>query len=92
MKKVITPSTPEVAAYYCDGCKQLVCTMPITEQQVINREFCLQMAGDFKHAAFNLAFCEECGLKIVLLIEKEFNTKIDSNIFDDRDLTVDMSE
>lgn len=88
MKTILTPPSLEVAEYHCDGCKQLVTTsgIPLEDpKNITNREFCLQMAGSFSNLAFDLVFCKECGLKIVELIEREFNFKITSTLFEDEE-------
>jgi len=85
MKKVITLPLPEIAEYTCDGCNKLVTIsgIPLDDpRNVTNKEFCVQLRGDFPLLVFDLAFCQDCGMKLVEVIEREFRIKIQSNIFD----------
>jgi len=91
MKKLLEKSKEEIAEYYCDGCSKLVCISGIPmfdDKNNTGREFCLQVRGNFGYnspadvLAFTKNYCGDCGIKIVELIEKEFNTKIESTIFE----------
>jgi hypothetical protein len=89
MKRLIEPSKPEIAEYYCDLCKQLVLIDGLPQDQVpeTNKRFSLAIQGDFGIISntpglfFNLDLCNECGEKVVKLIESSFNIKIESSKF-----------
>jgi hypothetical protein len=89
MKKIIEPMKNEIAEHYCDLCKQLVLIDGLPQDQVpeTNKRFSLAIQGDFGIISntpglfFNLDLCNECGEKVVKLIESSFNIKIESPKF-----------
>lgn len=91
MKKLIEPSKPEIAEYYCDGCKQLVLIDGLPEDQVpeTNRKFgvALQVSLGYNetHAALvtNLDLCEDCGWKLCKAAENLFKINIETPNFED---------
>lgn len=94
MKKIIEKSKEEIAEHYCDICKNLVLITGLPEYQIpqINREFSVALQGSFGVQSnmsglfFNLDICNECGEKVVKLVESSFNIKIESPKFHEENL------
>lgn len=93
MKKLIEKQKDEIAEFYCDGCKKLVVIagIPIEKQPETGLEFCVTIHGNFGYnkdyngLIFDNHYCNDCGSKIVNMLETLFEENIKSPEFEDID-------
>lgn len=91
MQKIIENPKEAIIEHYCDGCKKLIIISGISEdaQPETGLQISLVLRADFGYNSsmvglvFDHIYCDECAMRLVKLIEKEFNIKIETQIFKD---------
>jgi len=90
MKKLIDPGKPAIIEHYCDTCKELIVIEGLPEDQIpiIKKQFAVALHGNFGYNScntglfFDLDLCDECGMKLVTVMETMFNIKIESPLME----------
>lgn len=90
MQKIIEKYKEAIIEHYCDGCQKLIMIsgIPHDAQPDTGKEISVALHGSFCYnyndmtgLVFDHIYCNDCGVKLVKLIEREFKIKIETQIF-----------